>query len=286
MSITPICTTKELGLVTWNDPLPTTSNGTTGLNMDPNICLIDEYNYNKELLPFLGSLNYGTWEEEIYDCDDQALWGLAHLRHAYPGAPAGIASGETVAGERHALIIMWYRYKGEIRQAFYDPRHKDLVDFGEINSIVAFPPSGKPENTPPITKSLDGNMLVYDEKRLVYPKDAIISYLKNREYEDQCDDAKHHTPKDDEYFDSYWLKSPPDRALWAFVHVRRNFPGSPVGVAKGTKAGSKWTSWAVIVYYKEDDDENKQIKHTYFDPHPKTPSEIAPDQFTPKMIFI
>jgi hypothetical protein len=287
----PIWTTEAMGLASYKGPLRTTSNGTTGLTMDGAVNYIDKYDYNAELIPFLRKLNYGTWKEEIYDCDDQALWGLAHLRHMFPGVPAGVASGETAKkGERHALITMWYREKGgKIEQAFYDPRHKDLVKFGKIDSIVAFPPSDKPENTKPVLQSFENEMLVYDRIRNIYSKDEIIGYLEKEVYETKCDDLRYHSTKDENDFNRLWKYSEYDRALWAMVHAHRDFLGCPVGVAKGTMSGDTYPIWVVIVYYKENDDPKKDLIWTYFDTHPETPKEekeIASDKFTAKMIFM
>lgn len=285
--IEPICTTEELGHIGWDDPLKTTAFGTTGLKMDDAVNYMDRYDYDKEIKPFLQRLNYGNYKEEVYDCDDQALWGLAHLRHMFPGVPSAIASGKTVEKEPHALIIIWYRGRGGgIEKAFFDPRNKDLVDFGEIFSVVAYPPSDKPENTSPVVKGLEGKMLVYDRKRAIYAKNTIINYLSTADYETRCDDIKNHSIKDEEYFERLWLKSAPDRALWAMAHIHRDLIGCPVGVAKGTKAGSNSTSWVVIFYYKENDNPKKKLTYAYYDPHPRNPKEIASDQFTSKMIFM
>lgn len=277
---------KPVGMVELGDkPLERTGSGTTGLKTSTAINLIDSFDINEDLIKFLESLNFGKYIPEFYDCEDRALWGMAHLRHMFPGAPIGVASGIAaegpVEGQRHAVIILWNRASGgKIEPAFWDPlpSHQGLVKFGNVKSIFTFPPSDKPENTPLVTRSLNNKMLVYDEKRVVYPKGDIMNYLINAPYESECENAKAHSIPSPTIFKDHW--SSHDKALWAFVHARRDFAGCPVGIAKGNKVDGR-SSWTVIIYFRENDAEDGKLMHTYWDP--RTNSEV---KFNPTTIVI
>ncbi len=274
-----------VGIVELDDePLESVGGGTTGL-MEGRTTLnrIDDYDINVHVIKNLHGLNFAKYVPEFYDCEDRAFWGMAHLRHFLPGVPIGVASGVAqdgpIAGKPHAVIIIWRRGPGgDIVPEFWDPlpEHQGLVGFGGIQSIVAFPADVGKINTPPIVNSLNGSMLVYDRKRVAYRREDLLNYLRTAPYEKNCVNAKLHQKSSESDFNSWWSRS--DRALWAFVHARRDYPGCPVGVAKGNKVSGDST-WLVTVFYKND---TGDLEWTYFDP--KSSTEVK--NFNPTMIFI
>lgn len=237
---------------------------------------IEEIQGDKGIKQFLSDLTYPPQIDIYYDCEDRALWGAAHVRHKYPGAPIGVLSGtadyDPVKNKEHAVIILWFNGENGLQKEFWDPILKTKVDFPRIKSTMAFP-VGK----------LPGAMaLMYDEKRMVYPLNGdggLLNYLQNKLYENgahKCNED--HVISRPTAFRDRWMDY--DAALWAFAHVRRDYPGCPVGVSIGDVVGANPPS-GLVIWYKEGDREGGPLKRKFFDP-------VEGREFNPrpKMILI
>lgn len=238
----------------------------TGLKNDP--LLIFPVNANA-IDTFLKSLDYGAYIKTWYDCDNQAYWGMAHLRHRWPGICCGVASGINDRGEKHAEIMYWL--DGVAHPYFWDQNRATTVgDYRKIHSAIAFPWGSLPDTKPPFNgfKPISNPAFFYNEKYLIYPTQFIIDFLKNRKYDNPCQQKRPHQEDHRIYyptaFDGRGRWTSYDEALWGVVHLRRHFPGCAVGVAKGTTNGGIMPS-TVIIWHYPNDDTTKKPEPLYWD---------------------
>jgi len=88
------------------------------------------------IIKFLSKLDYGIWIEELHDCEDQAILGMASIRNnpQFYGAPVGIAIGYiSNPDEPHAVIIYWTDFR---TRKYWDPATKSNVEFHPIKIIA------------------------------------------------------------------------------------------------------------------------------------------------------
>jgi len=266
-------------------------NVTTGLN-ESKISPSDP----REVLKYLNLVNYGTHVADFYDCEDRAFWGVVHARRRFPGVAIGVAEGKAiqgpqgVPGQDHAVIILWYKNdKGEYEHLFYEPLLKSVVDFPPVR-VTSFPSNtSKPDERDtiaPLNKFTRVNQrtIRYDRRRLVYPartndQKGVLDYLDSELFEKECVNLAEHSISDSTGFDLYWSNT--DRALWSFVHVRRAYPGCPIGVAIGEPANIGGSVAVNVIWFRDQDQPNARIKMIYWDPAAK-PHIV---QFTPRVTF-
>jgi len=289
--------------------METSAMGTTGLNTDRKVMKTHTIDLDPIQFPnipptntvvgYLKSLDFDRYVEDFYDCEDIAFWGMAHARHRFPGCPIGVASGTApdghpYAGQRHAVIIVFHSVGGKIQPGiFWEPRGPSGQPIGKIDdlralkSVVSFPiGAGKgPDTVPPLDtlERLDDQVLLFDETRMIYPLQNVLDYLKKecskRVGQFRCDENhKIFGPARDD-FNGKWRHY--DQALWAFAHVRRDFPGCPICVAIGDRVDGKSFS-VVVIWYCEGDKEGADLKYMYWDPDPDVNKKV---DFKPKMIF-
>ena len=320
-SMPPI--TQPIDIVTIGDgpdDLTGTGFGTTGLNTKKRIMRVydvEDIDDDKvSVIAYLKKLDFGNYVDTYYDCEDRAFWGVAHVRHRFPGVPIGVASGIVPSGHpllrgkdpgtkiAHAIIILWYNGKRGLEYLHWDPLPVSVgggkkVPYGKVNlpgldevaSITAFPIGrGPDETTTPVTSdkfvSLDGSALIFDKDRLIYPlRDGgkgILEYLMGKQYETKCDDMKYHKiASSQRNFDKRWKDY--DEALWAFAHVRRAYPGCPIGVAIGKPGDDAKSSAVVILRYNKGDVKGGDPAWMYWDPEVPNKAGV---KFTPKMMFM
>lgn len=260
--------------------METTGMGTTGLDTHESVMMMRNVD---DVVTFLSGLDYGTYIEEYYDCEDRAFWAMAHARHRYPGFPIGVASGKATtgrfAGKEHAVVVLWYE-GGGLKTKYWDPDGKTEIDpLSDVMSITSYPIGYKEDTTPPVNeyKRLNDEVLLFDPTRLIYPlkgDKGLLNYLKKMPYDDVC--AADHKIYAQKVFDRFWKSY--DAALWAFIHVRRAYVGCPVGVAIGKP------HTAVVIWYNENDQEDGDLKHMFWDP--LNPRKDDFPGFTPSMIFV
>jgi len=263
--------------------------GSTGLHTDPR--RIAKYNIN-DLERYLVNIDFTKHIPNYYDCEDRAFWGIAHLRHAFPGCPVGVASGYALEGpvasqsdKAHAVIILWYIENDKFNYVFWDPLPGCQLEIKRFNSqiVIAFPmglnqPSSSdpaPLRTVPVSSRLLPNpqgipIVIFDDKRMIYKfntpdEKGLLDYLKKAKYENECVDFSEHTIRDPTAFyeepNRKWRHY--DQALWAFAHVRRSYPGCPVGLAinrhkEPFSALVIWRPQGGVVYWNPDPDPNKR----------------------------
>jgi len=272
------------------DGIQRTMSGITELDTDP--ARVKVYDID-DVMDYLETLDFAKFIKIYHDCEDRAFWGMAHARHRFPGLPIGVASGEAAEGpiadlpdKRHAVIILWYQGEEELEHVFWDPlpQHQGTVRFRNIKSIVAFPIGRGPYTASPLSKftPLNSQALVFDEKRIVYRKDDILSYLKNELYESgehKC--VEDHTTPYRLSLRRRWRDY--DDALWAFVHVRRDYVGCPIGVAIRDPTDSGMSDDVIILWHKKDESKvDSNLTYTYWDPI----GQKEVDNFKPKTIFV
>ncbi len=165
--------------------------GTTGLDLD-----IAKPYREKMIQKFLGLLDYNSYVPEYYDCEDRALWGMAHVRQKFIGCPIGIVDGiaeyPELSDRQHAIIVFWYEAATETgyeyRYKLWDPLPKSGTSIGEITldpksgfhspqKVIAFP-IGNGQVDVPFIKDFFRNSLwptdikfsvQFDNKYLEYP---------------------------------------------------------------------------------------------------------------------
>ncbi|VVB66972.1 Uncharacterised protein [uncultured archaeon] len=273
---------------TWNtilsvEGLPTIGAGATGLNTG-----IIMHPYPIEIVEDeLKKLNYGKYIKEFYDCEDRAFWGVMHLRHKFPGVPVGVVSGQAVEGpvsemadRSHAVILLWYRERGELKYVFWDPlpEHQGEIKF-DPSIFITFP-IGKPEipmvnPVPTDYYRINNNTVVFDQRRMVYElrtedKKGLLDYLERGDHDTACKESHEIFNQPD--FPENWRDY--DKASWPFVHVRRAYPGCPVGVAIGNPVTGK--SYSSVILW------DKDSKLHYWDPITKKEES----KFKPRIAFV
>jgi len=277
-------------------------NVTTGLNEGKIFPMAKD-----RVIEYLSKLNYGVHWPEFWDCEDRAFYGVAHARRMFPGIPIGVAEGIALEGpaegQDHAVIILWYKNgKDTLDHTFFEPLLKNNKKFGEVKfpktypsppvRITAFPSDTKrpdiKDTIPPLNKytRLKDRSVAFDNKRLLYRTRTddglgILDYLENKIYEKECPDIANHTVANQAALDLFWKDA--DKALWSCVHVRRAYPGMPIGVAIGKPVEGDATA-VNILWYREGDKENGAIKMLYWDPQEGDKGAIV--KFEPRVTFM
>lgn len=260
--------------------------GFTGMDVDYIKTHADRYKghtnpYEKDkglpdsIFSYLYGLNHKNHVNVYYDCEDRAFWTMAHVRHRFPGFPIGMISGVAaeggpgLTGERHALNVLWW-YDETVKSyvcSYWDPILDRFVKgINQKKAVIGFPlGAGRYDPIPNNIDPLDNTLIAFDEKRLIYPLDGnggVSEYLENKTYENpgECKDP-HNSIYDKKSLDfqNRWKRY--DEALWTFVHVRRAYPGCPIGVAIGTIDGKK-----VYVNIIWGSDGSGSIIHKYWNP--------------------
>lgn len=219
--------------------------------------------------------------DHYYDCEDRAFWTMAHLRYKFPGFPVGVVSSKN---KEHAVNVIWYRHKNEktnkitYKYKYWDPKAGECDEkFGDITAVIGFPIDENridPKRVAPIPKEgmkpLDKKIIAFDRKRLIYDIDKIEYYLRNKIYTQKNGCKDHHDSKHTGVNAKRWTDY--DEALWTFVHVRRAFPGCPIGVVIG-KRGEK-NSYENIIWYQVKEGNTTTYPYKLWDPllncYPKT----------------
>ncbi len=242
-----------------------------------------------DVLGYLQSLDYMgekegkfEYEEDKWDCEDMAFWGIAHVRCKFPGYPIAAAigfgkEGDGIAGKRHALILLWHRDNNQWKHVYFEPNPqiKGLVDF-DTKIIIPFPPAipNSHSNLAPFGSfsRVDKGSFILDREHNFERTGDIQQYLKNKTY-DKC--RRPTTPKEEQEFKDFRLMM--DKVFWAFVQARKEFKGSPIGYAIGTyQVGSEpkkdvamlvlWEASQKFKYWHVDDGDLSTIPGARFDP--------------------
>ena len=239
-----------------------TSEGNTGLDQG-----LSSPWYEGTILDYLSKLDYGQYNAPIWDCEDQAFWGVAHVRHRFPGCPIGIASGLAKQGSgqvQHALVILWCADKnGKISASseykYFDPRKGTEIDKADFKTelYVPFPVENKgskqkvpPLNVSPFDTPMTGKYFIWDYVHdwESFTAQNVKQYIIDDErltfrhkYESGCEEfaptgtpvnpSDLHKVMDMNAARIFWSRE--DRAVWAFAHARRKFKGFPIGIALG-----------------------------------------------------
>jgi hypothetical protein len=264
-------------------------------------------------LRYLGTLDYSDYIPEFYDCEDIALWAVAHVRRRFPGSGIGIASGTALEGDLankdHAILILWYAQEKDandnitkVGYKFWDPVYSpngpSEMDSFEVKSIVSFPLGTEiPPSNRGDLRILSNEALVFDEKRIMYKKEDLLGYLNNpsniskivtedgefRFWDDvncrHLHNSNDHKQENNEDFLSRWKAY--DTTLSAFVHARRKFKGCALGMAIGDVIGGVHSS-AIIIWHESG--ESKELEYGYWSP--THPSANLNKNFVPRMIFV
>jgi hypothetical protein len=80
-----------------------------------------------QILDVLKKVDYGDYQSEYWDCDDQALKGMVAVHEILRGCPCGVAIG-AISGttQAHAVVIYWTEPK---TYKFFDPNSQAIVSF-------------------------------------------------------------------------------------------------------------------------------------------------------------
>jgi hypothetical protein len=228
--------------------------------------------------------------DDVEDCTERATWCMAHIRHMYPGIPIGMVEGTMSVGqlvnERHAVLVIWDK---DLKPNYIDPQQIDnpvTISPANIKRITSIPfASPDQQNTPPEPFVSTGARLKipkkqyvhWDEKYWIYPFDTIKSYLLLADYEDNCEGMPAHRVKRGD-IETYWKNT--DSAFWAYVHLRRKFPGCAVGIAYGMSG--KDTGVLNVIFTEN----SGKIKAIYwFQPRFPKESRGEVSNFNPNWVF-
>lgn len=276
-------------------------NSTTGLN--PKVINPNGPKAN-DVFNYLKTLNYAPLDpatDDIWDCLERAIWGVAHARHRFPGSAMGVAEGTAkvgpAAGKDHAVVIVWEKGLGSF--IYWDPlvptQKLQPDEFGPVVRIEAFP-SGVGQGdigAPPapieegMTRIGDGDYVCWKTSYKLYPlttdpkitgsRTGVLDYLNGELYKIYCVDIKGHPVANAGDYGAYWGDW--SRAYWSYIHVRRIYEGCAIGVAFGKPAAGNSTVVNVL-WHREGGD----IKRLYFDPSPEIRRDVT-TSFTPRTIF-
>ena len=212
---------------------------------------------------YLKGLNYDGHEDNKWDCEDRAYWGVAQTRCKFPGLPMAVALGkaktEPIKGRNHAVILFWAKVGEDDHKPHYlDPDGKlnKIVDF-DVRAILTFPvhrpnaPGGGRKDLKPFDQHpyiAKGAFLLdrtYDLSKVAEIREFLGTIV-------DCPQPSGGLAKD-KYEDYYLIE---DKAFWAFIHARRHFwekdKGNPIGlgVAFGLDKRKK-KDGAVLVIWGE-----------------------------------
>ena len=247
-----------------------------------------------EVVLYLNTLDFGleNQKDDIWDCSERAIWGIAHARHRFPGCAIGMAEGKgqigSVSGKDHAVIIIWD--KELTRYIYWDPLYPNTTPYKfDPNPvrIVAFPfgADGQVDTAEPI-KSLhmsrikDKNYVSWDANYWLYPLTTadhrgVKDYLFGVRYDSNCVDINSHSGASVGDIGEYWRDR--DRAFWAYIHVRRDYPGCAIGVAFGDPA-TDYSTVVNVIWYKD----GNETKRLCWDPWKR---EDVTTSFKPRTLF-
>ena len=251
-----------------------------------------------DVIKYLRTLDYrlDLQIDDINDCSERALFGITHARRRFPGCAIAMAEGlgqfGSPAEKRHAVIMIWE--KGLKSYIFFDPLYPDQTNlkFGPVVRIVAFPFNFKETSDVELiagnkmARINDNDYVKWDMVYNIYPMETkdgkgVLNYLNSELQETHCTNSGGHSSINEKYFGDYWKEL--DRAFWAYMHVRRDYPGCAIGVAYGDAvngpSGLKNSMFVNIIWYIEQDG-TYNIK--YWDPRKDLRRVV---NFTAKRIF-
>jgi len=260
---------------------------TTGLNagkVAPNGPTYDK------VIEYMREIDFGAnkQKDNEWDCVDRAIWGIAHVRHRFPGCPVGMAEGlasvGTIVKQDHAVMVIWDK---DFKYHYCDPIQlgKEVTFHNKPTRIIALPFASEGENdtVEPFTKLnlprlQNGNYVRWDTEYKIYPettndRNGVKDYLWNEVYEKNCISLNAHTSVGDL---SYWKAA--DAAFWTYTHVRRTFPGCAIGVAFGKPEDDKKSKVVNLIFVKKE----KKITPVFWDPLPQNKISVS---FTPNRFF-
>jgi len=210
-----------------------------------------------EILNYLKSptLHFDEQVADVYDCEDNAFWGVAHTRGKFTGAPMAVAIGYQ-DGEKHAVIVFWVKDKNNYNPQYFDPRIKDSIGTFDAKMVVPFPAyrphsGGSRNDLQPYDKfswAEDRALVLDNSYDLIDPDlfEDIVEYLKKRAYGE-------YPGLGDPY------QSIEDRVLWDFVHLRREYKGAAIGMAFGTLKTSKGPYDHAMIVLWDDKEEPRPV---------------------------
>jgi hypothetical protein len=193
---------------------------------------------------------YGGHTEGVWDCEDRAFLVAANVRCKYPGCPIGVTTGVagegSFVGERHAVVIFWYRDGSGYKSIYFDPILPDTeIKNFQPELIIPFPlyiPNStdtRKELTPfdderkfPYRTS---GLLLFDKTHDIVNIEDVKSYIRSEL--NKCPEPQRLSER--KIFRRKWTQL--DRVLWAFSHARLEFKGAPIGLAIGTKEGNNYS---------------------------------------------
>lgn len=247
-----------------------------------------------EVETYLSEINFGPDIKELYDCEDRAFWGMAHIRRHYRGFPVGVISG-VMSGKKHAIIVTCHKVGDRWIQNYYDPgvgkgngrsiklppNRTTPCDNDKPKSIISFPiaDKNKPQEPPFDRVERLNGLLIYDKKWLIYRSSDIFDYLEHKGWEECSENHTIFNLADGwDYFVDY------DRPLEIYAHVRRAFPGAPIGVAIGKHINGISDSVNILWHHENDRPSENKIVYSYWDPDPRLNQHVV--KFIPEMIFV
>lgn len=247
-----ICAADDLGMPDGIDAVSQDFIGTTGtwsyVTPHPKLQVLD----------FLTKkVSYDTYQEDIWDCEDRAFWGIAKARCQFIGCPMGAAIGKPIEGNfskdmDHTLIVFWHYSGNQYEPIFFDPDDslKREVRFSP-RIIIPFPihryhdPNAVRKELPPFENfpQIKNGYFALDNNYNITDINKIEAYLRGLI---KCPDSP----------DPLAYRFREDRAFWAFIHAGHEFKGAPIGVAFGKAQEGKFKGkdHGVIMLWKSCDD--------------------------------
>lgn len=239
---------------------------------------------------------YGIYIPTNWDCEDHCFVVASEVRCKFWGQPLAIALGKakggSIAGQDHALLILWFQDQGKWMHRYFDPTLKKFVDDFDTYHLIPLPINGfKDHDDLPFpgnlkfhdtaAYALDGRTYDYD---LI--NGEVMDTLKGEGIE-ECPAPEPGTEEGDQ-FDKYWAAS--DRVFYWFAHLRYEHKGTPpkgpapIGIAFGTAIipglGPQPVDMAALVLWKQPND------FIYWEIDNKTDLDSLNIKFQPRVVIV
>jgi hypothetical protein len=226
---------------------------------------------------------YGTYQPEIWDCEDHCFLAAADVRRAQNRQPIGIAIG-TLGNEDHAVNCIWHQGNdNKWRYWFYDPT-KDSNNRRDINQefktkVIIPLPVGSSRNrddyhpVPPYENKIAFPFLE-DAAFLLDKKDSYNFGLIPAAKAKLTEWFQTNYPGPGGHIDPNYYQIN-DNAFYWFAHIHKEFLGAPIGVAFGERDGDKAYGALILWETKEE--------YTYWDID--NAEEFGDDVFKPRVVI-
>lgn len=238
--------------------------------------------------------DYDPYEKEKWDCEDHCFLAASEIRCKFLGQPVAVALGTGkvgagIAGEAHALLVLWFSNQGKWESEFFDPTYEDFVADFDTKVIIPLPISGFTDknqdlpfkkNIPLVTTGAWA--LDYRSYDYALINGAVMATLTSGGIK-ECKETRSEEEKALllDPLKRYWNYN--DRTFWHFAHLRQKHKGAPIGFAVGTATTPKFPKpydTSALVLWKQPDD------YIYWDVDTRRTLSSMNVKFNPRVVMV